>query len=226
VEKALSRLNWRGHSILAAGRTDAGVHATGQVLAVDLDWSHSVEDLKNALNAYLPREIAVRDVKIAPADFHPRLDAVMRKYEYYIICQEQRDPLRERFAWRLWPHPDYSLLQEASRLILGDHDFAAFGTPPHPQGRTLLTISHVEWLQEDDRLVFEIASKAFLYQMVRRLVAIQVSIGQKKQDIKELRLRLNLSKNEMDGGRTLFHMVAPPQGLILSEVNYNCQFTT
>jgi tRNA pseudouridine38-40 synthase len=224
VEKALRKLNWCGRSVLAAGRTDAGVHATGQVLAVDMDWKHSTDELRNALNAFLPIDIAVREVRVAPADFHPRHDAVTRKYKYKIICQEQRDPLRERFAWRLWLPPDFSLLQEASRNIIGEHDFAAFGTPPHEGGRTFLTISHAGWIQLDDTIIFEIASQAFLYQMVRRLVAIQVSIGQQKMDMQELILRMDLLSNELISGQRLFHIVAPPQGLILSEVHYDTQF--
>jgi tRNA pseudouridine38-40 synthase len=221
VERALKKLNWHGNSILAAGRTDAGVHATGQVLSVDLDWQHSDDDLMNALNANLPRDIAVREVRAVTADFHPRFDAVTRIYKYNIVCQKVRDPLRERYAWRLWPPPEISLLQEISQTIIGEHDFAAFGTPPQPGGRTCLTISQAKWIHLEDMIVFEIASKAFLYQMVRRLVAIQVLIGQKRLDLQELIQRLETSSYDTSyHHQRLFQKVAPPHGLILYEVIY------
>jgi tRNA pseudouridine38-40 synthase len=223
VEKALKKLNWCGTSILAAGRTDAGVHATGQVLAFDLDWTHSTDDLRNALNANLPWDIAIREVKVVQANFHPRFDAITRKYKYNIICQELRDPLRERYAWRLWPPPDLSLLQDVSYNLIGEHDFAAFGTPPHRGGRTRLTISQVQWNQENEMIVFEITSKAFLYQMVRRLVAIQVLIGQKRLDVTDLTQRLDKLSSVSKDHQIIFHKVAPPQGLILCEVAYNHQ---
>lgn len=222
VEKALKKINWHGNSILAAGRTDAGVHATGQVITVDLDWTHTNADLRNALNANLPRDIAAREVWAVPADFHPRFDAVTRKYKYNILCQEFRDPLRERFAWRSWSPPDLSLLQVASRHIIGEHDFSAFGTPPQEGGRTRLTISQVQWNQAEDMIVFEIVSKAFLYQMVRRLVAVQVLIGQHKIDMQELTQRLDPSSTRMNNHhQCLFQQVAPPHGLILCEVSYS-----
>lgn len=222
VEKALKQVNWHGNSILAAGRTDAGVHASGQVLAFDLDWKHSSAELRKALNANLPSDIAVREVSMTSADFHPRFDAISRKYKYNIVCQELRDPLRARYAWRLWPPPDISLLKDISQYIIGEHDFSAFGTPPIRGGRTRLTISQVQWIQVEDMIVFEIASKAFLYQMIRRLVAIQVLIGQNKLNRQELIQRLDSASTDANHNhQRLFQKIAPPHGLILWEVVYN-----
>lgn len=219
-ENALKKLIWDGPSILAAGRTDAGVHAKGQVLAFDLDWAHSSDDLKNALNAHLPPDIVVRDVKSVPSNFHPRFDAVTRKYQYLVLSQEIRDPFRERYSWRVWPTPELPLLQEASLHIIGDHDFAAFGTPPQPEGSTNRTITQASWIQDDDTIVFEIASRAFLYQMVRRLVAIQILIGQRKLDIQDLKNYLIKGKDHKPSSQRLFNKLAPPRGLILCEVSY------
>ena len=98
-EKALCKLGWTGRSVLMAGRTDTGVHATGQVTAFDLDWSHSDEELVRALNAALPADMAVHQARMVHAKVHPRFDALSRRYRYRLFCQPLRDPLWERFAW-------------------------------------------------------------------------------------------------------------------------------
>src|ERR1041384_7474046 len=91
-KKALNTLGWTGHSVLMSGRTDTGVHATGQVASCDLDWSHSDDELVRALNATLPDDVAVQKACTVNADFHPRFDATSRCYRYKIFCQAVRDP--------------------------------------------------------------------------------------------------------------------------------------
>ena len=103
VETALRQLGWRGRTVLSAGRTDTGVHASGQVIAFDLEWAHPAEELLRALNANLPEDVAAREIHEADLEFHPRYWAVSRRYRYRLFCQETRDPLRERYAWRVWP---------------------------------------------------------------------------------------------------------------------------
>ena len=140
LEKALRKLGWDGQTVYLAGRTDTGTHASGQVAAFDLDWGHGLEKLQDALNAHLPRDMAVREVKAAADDFHPRFDATSRRYRYRLFCASVRDPLRERYAWRVWPAvADLSPLAD---IWLGKHDFAAFGTPPRAGGSTV-TDGHV-----------------------------------------------------------------------------------
>src|SRR5690606_11536569 len=101
LENALRKLGWAGRSILLSGRTDTGVHATGQVAACDLDWAHADDELVRALNAKLPNDISVWDAKIARDDFHPRFGATSRVYSYRLFCDDVRNPIRERFAWRI-----------------------------------------------------------------------------------------------------------------------------
>ncbi len=96
VEQALRRIGWQGRAILFAGRTDVGVHASGQVIAFDLDWLHSTDALLAALNANLPADVAAQAAQLAADDFHPRYDARARCYRYRLFCQPRRDPLRER----------------------------------------------------------------------------------------------------------------------------------
>src|SRR6266498_4995595 len=110
LERALCKIGWTGSSVMMAGRTDNGVHAMGQVASFDLDWSHSDDDLVHALNAALPADMAVHQARMVHAKFHPRFDATSRLYRYRLFCQPLRDPLRERFAWRVWPATDGEVL--------------------------------------------------------------------------------------------------------------------
>jgi tRNA pseudouridine38-40 synthase len=214
VEEALRKLSWGGTSLLAAGRTDAGVHASGQVIAFDLEWRHSPAELLRALNAHLPPDVAARDIRIASPGFHPRFDAAWRCYRYHILCDPLRSPLKERYAWRVWPSPDLARLRAAARRLTGRHDFMAFGSPPQLGGKTTRTISRAEWFEEGPLLVFEIVSQAFLYHMVRRLVFFQVEIGQGRRQIDQLVERLEAPGSEM------VQDLAPAQGLVLVEVRY------
>lgn len=213
-EDALRKIGWQGSSVLAAGRTDAGVHASGQVVAFDFEWRHSLEDLCNALNANLPLEIAVSQAQIARPDFHPRFDASARTYEYRIICQPQRDPLRERFAWRVWPQPDFDLLLACAAKLEGAHDFAAFGTPPVEGGTTTREIFSAKWRQDGDALSFEVRANAYLYHMVRRMVHLQVEIGLGKVPLQTLDAALSGQLEAIIQG------LAPAHGLVLRSVEY------
>ncbi len=213
VEAALRCIGWQGRTILAAGRTDTGVHASGQVIAFDLDWNHPPDNLRNALNANLPPDVAARAVWTIHPGFHPRFDAISRRYRYHIFCEPARDPLRERYAWRVWPAASFDLLQKAAANLIGRYDFAAFGTPPRAGSSTTRTVFQAEWFQADAGLSFEITADAFLYHMVRRLVMAQVQIGQGWRHPDELSQALRAGGHPMQGS-------APAQGLVLVEVRY------
>src|SRR5512143_300598 len=103
LEQAARRVGWKGTSLMLAGRTDTGVHAVGQVAALDLDWRHEPAALRDALNARLPADLVVRDAQPVAEEFHPRFDAVSRRYRYAVRCAALRDPLEDRLAWRVWP---------------------------------------------------------------------------------------------------------------------------
>ncbi len=219
VEAALRQLGWNGRSILAAGRTDAGVHALGQVIAFDLEWEHSAEELQAALNARLPSSIVARQVGQVEDDFHPRYQAISRQYRYCIFCQPWRDPLRERYAWRVWPAVDVEVLRQLSTCLHGTHDFAAFGTAPEDRRGTIRRVFHADWRmgsnrQEAPDLIFEIVADAFLYRMVRRLVSIQVAIAQGRLAPERIQELLQTPAGKPVQG------LAPPQGLMLVQVVY------
>lgn len=219
VESTLRKLGWDGQSILSAGRTDAGVHAFGQVIAFDLDWNHSAEQLQAAINSLLPNSIAAQSVVEADAGFHPRYDARRRSYRYHIFCQNTRSPVRENYAWRVWPAVDLESMARAAGQLVGLHDFAAFGTPPRAGGSTWRTVYHASWNSVENHwdspdLVFEITGDAFLFRMVRRLVYIQAAVGQGKLDAKVIQHSLeNPPEAQLQG-------LAPPNGLFLMAVSY------
>ncbi|MEW6403918.1 MAG: tRNA pseudouridine(38-40) synthase TruA [Chloroflexota bacterium] len=217
IEDALRKLDWTGKSVLLAGRTDAGVHATGQVLAFDLAWRHSPEDLRNALNALLPDDISVRYISECSPGFHPRYDALFRTYRYRVLVDPIRNPVEERFSWRVWPAPALNRLQAAAELFLGVHDFAAFGSPHRAGGSTVREVTAASWYHErsDDDLVFVVTANAFLYHMIRRLVHAQVMVGQGVLHVEDILQYLETPQGPPVQG------LAPPHGLTLVEVKYS-----
>jgi tRNA pseudouridine38-40 synthase len=173
------------------------------------------------LNAALPADMAVHQARMVHATFHPRFDASSRRYRYRLFCQSLRDPLRERFVWRIWPPISGEALAEAAALFLGTHDFSAFGSPTTPTGGTVRTVTKAGWTQtEEDEWHFEVQANAFLYRMVRRLVFVQVAVAQGKV-LAEVIAR-SLAKQLSAGRRSeiLPAGLAPAHGLTLVEVAY------
>ena len=220
LEKALRKLGWQEQSVYLAGRTDTGTHASGQVAAFDLDWGHELAKLQDALNAHLPHDMAVHDVKVVADTFHPRFNATSRRYRYRLFCSGVRDPLRERYAWRVWP-PVTELVPLAV-IWTGTHDFSAFGTPPRKGGSTVRTVHHAEWQSHADEWTFDIQADAFLYRMVRHLVYVQVAVGQDRLNKETLIQALD---NRPEMRKKVYSQIpaslAPASGLTLVEVRYD-----
>ena len=214
VEAALQRIGWTGQTIYAAGRTDAGVHASGQVLALDMDWGHSPLDLQHALNANLPHDAAVRAVEEVDEAFHPRYAAEARRYEYRIFYAPDRDPLQERYAWRLWPVLDSEILALCAELFLGTHDFSAYGTPPKAGGATIRQVERSEWSFREMGAQYTIEANAFLFRMARRIVQAQVDAALGRIPVEAIGASLAGEMPEMVGG------LAPACGLTLAAVRY------
>ena len=220
LEKALRKIGWHGQTVYLAGRTDTGTHASGQVAAFDLDWNHPIQKLQDALNNHLPGDMAVREVKTADDDFHPRFSASSRCYRYRLFCASVRDPLRERYAWRVWPA--VTDLSGLAGIWPGKHDFGAFGTPPRSGGSTIRTVLSAGWLQHGDEWIFEIRADAFLYRMVRRLVYAQVAVGQNRLPADTLIQALDDRTEISQAARSLIPAsLAPASGLTLVEVRYD-----
>lgn len=214
IEKALNSIGWKEGSILSAGRTDSGVHAEGQVVSFMLDWDHHPTDLVKALNDNLPADISAKSAKKVQNVFHPRFDAVERIYRYQFVFQPMRNPLMERFFWRVWPMPERKIILKSSKKLIGTHDFSSFGKPPEDDITTARTIQSIKWKFENpDKGYIRISAKSFLYHMVRRIVYILVRIGQEKIDAVDLEFNL-AGQKELPAG------IAPACGLFLEKVNY------
>ena len=216
LEKSLRALGWPGASVMLAGRTDAGVHASGQVAALDLDWRHSPEALRDALNAGLPRDVVVAAAAIADAGFHPRFDALSRRYRYFVRFKTVRDPLHERTAWTTWPPADETMLTRIATCFVGCHDFGAFGSATRRGGGTVRTVTESKWTGADEEWCFEIAAEGFLYRLVRRLVYVQIAAAQRRcpEQAVVIALKTGFPSAELAAG------LAPPQGLVLVGVEY------
>ena len=212
VENALRKLGWQGRSISSAGRTDTGVHAAGQVIAFDLDWQHPAAELLAALNAQLPLDVAARSLRVALPTFHPRHGALSRRYAYQVFCDPLRNPLRERYAWRVWPEANIAQMRQAAAMLVGTHDFVTLGSPTRPGGTTLRKVLEADWREGEGMLRFEVAANAFLYHMVRRMAFLCVLVGQGRLSLEEFAGILE--------GKARKPGLAPPQGLILLEVVY------
>ena len=222
LEKALCTLGWTGRSVLMSGRTDTGVHARGQVASFDLHWSHSSEELVRALNAALPADMAAHQARVVHPKFHPRFEALSRHYRYRLYCQPLRDPIRERFAWRVWPLVRSEVLTETAEFFPGVHDFSAFGSPTRPGGSTVRTVLRAEWFQtEEDEWCFDVQADAFLYRMVRRLVFLQVAAARGKVSAEVISRAL--AEQPAAGNEKLPGGLAPAHGLTLVKVAYRDQ---
>ena len=176
LEGALSKIGQAG-AVLGAGRTDAGVHASGQVIAFNVTWRHGLDDLQRALNAVLPDDVAVLELEQVDETFHPRYDAVSRAYRYQLYNARVRDPLRLRYALCLgMPQLDVDAMRRALRHSIGAHNFAAFGQPTVGESTTR-TMLRAEVLAAGPEIAIELEANGFLYRMARRIVGTLIPIG-------------------------------------------------
>jgi tRNA pseudouridine38-40 synthase len=214
LEAALAQMTQETVTVQAAGRTDAGVHAAGQVVAFDTVWRHGVGALQRALNTVLPADVAVRDVEEATPDFHPRYDARSRHYRYTLYNAPVRWPLARRYSLHVAAPLDVEAMQRAAQALVGERDFAAFGRPHKPDGATVRRMLMAEWGGEPPWLTFDIEANAFLYRMVRSIVGTLIRVGRGEIDVEEFEAVL-ASRERSQAGPT-----ASPHGLCLMEVKY------
>lgn len=234
LETALGRLGGAAASTTFAGRTDRGVHAFGQVVAVNFpEWRASAGELERALAARLPGDMAARQVTDGDSAFHPRFDAVWREYRYWIVLGVL-SPFLGRYAWLLRDGSDAARMNEAASLLLGTHDFASFagggeGVPWSERStrkrgttRTLLrcAVRNLEFVPGLGRdagatgLEFRIAADGFLPRMVRNIAGALVEVGQGRQDPSWIG-EILAARDRRQGSE-----VAPAQGLTLWRVGF------
>lgn len=223
LEAALEQLTGTPVRVIGAGRTDAGVHALGQVVGFRAVWRHPLSDLQRALNAVLPADVAVLAVSLAEPDWHPRFSAVRRHYRYTVLNRAVRSPLDRRYAHLVTQPLDLERLQAAADQVVGEHDFASFGRPMEQGSQTTVRVIlsarwHEErlgeWAGAGSRLVLDLVGNAFLRGMVRSLVGTMLQIGAGLWPVEQMTTILAARQ------RGLTPPPAPACGLCLMQVDY------
>jgi tRNA pseudouridine38-40 synthase len=220
IEKSLKMLTGEKIRIKMAGRTDAGVHARGQVGAFDTLSPLPLPAFIDGLNHYLPPDIAVKKAYRAGADFDVRRNAISREYKYYILHCPTRSPLCNRFAWRVDGHLDIEAMNLACRALIGRHDFTSFvgseGTARQKQ--TVRDVYKAEITRDGEMVVYEMVAGSFLPHQVRNTVGSLVRVGQGRMTVEEFSGMVAAAIPGLAGP------TAPPEGLCLMRVNYPVDF--
>lgn len=215
LEHALHKMTGESLRIRGAGRTDAGVHARGQVAAFTTSSRHDPKTFVNALNHYLPDDIAVRAACEAPAGFHPRHHARSRRYRYLIASRRTRPALgRTRALWVKEPL-NVAAMDAEARSLIGTHDWASFSAPlSDPAASTVREVKAASVTKTDCEVTFDIEATAFLPQQVRRTVGVVLAVGRGAEKPGRVQALLD---NPVLGAAD---HTAAPHGLYLMEVKY------
>jgi tRNA pseudouridine38-40 synthase len=217
LEDALARLEGGPVTVHGAGRTDAGVHALGQVASAQVTSAHPVEVVARALNACLPPEIRVTSVDQAADDFHARFSARSKTYRYAIRNAPIVSPFERAYVWHVQDRLDLEAMRQGAAALVGTHDFAAFRSTGSEVKDTTRTITQSELVVSEaaTRLVYEITGDGFLRHMVRAIVGTLVEIGRGQRPAASIPALL------AGGSRAEAGATAPPQGLFLVRVDYD-----
>jgi tRNA pseudouridine38-40 synthase len=213
VEEALSKLVREKISIVGSGRTDTGVHCVQQFFHADIDKEFNLTDLIHRLNAFLPKDIAIRNILPVKSDAHARYDAYERSYQYKIT--RLKDPLLVGYAYYFFRDLDVPTMERASALLKGEHDFECFSKVKTDVNHFICDIKEASWNQKGNVLVFTITANRFLRGMVRAIVGTLLDVGTGKLSVKQFQEILK-SKDRKNAG-----MNAPPEGLYLTQVKYH-----
>lgn len=219
IEKALAVLHGHPVRLTGAGRTDAGVHAVGQVAGFFTDIaSIPAEKFLPALNKLLPRDIRILSAGEAPRDFHARFDASLRRYRYFILCGGRQDAFSLRYAWCVPRQPSIGKLNAMAAAITGERDFSAFASAKDASALRSRFVQDSSFWFEGEKLVYQVSANAFLWRMVRSLVGTMLFFEPKAEDEGEA---ANLMREILaSGDRKRAGPTAPPQGLFLWNVEY------
>lgn len=215
LEQALLKLTQERTRVIAASRTDAGVHARGQVVSFRTGSTLSTKKFVSGLNHYLPRDIAVKRAQRVDASFNVRLKATSREYSYYILNSPTRSPLREGFCYLVTGRLNIDLMNQASKALIGEHDFASFASSLEPRIKsTRRQIYKAEVTRDGELVIFSVVANSFLPHQVRNTVGALIRIGLGKMSLDEFYSIIEKKKPGLAGP------AAPGCGLCLERVNY------
>ena len=222
LEAAIERITGEAVRTLASGRTDAGVHALGQVVGFRTETKLLPEILVRALNAELPFDVAVLDAQQVADDFHPIRDAIRKRYRYVIHDGPVRDVFSRYYAWQVKQPLDAEAMRRAAAGLLGSHDFSSFESAGAPRQDSIRTITDIQVSRngagqggaENHIITVEVEADGFLYNMVRAIVGTLVEVGRGAQS-ESWPAEAMLAKDRSKAGPTV-----PPQGLFLVRVDY------
>ena len=212
VEKALSSVLCEKITVIGAGRTDAGVHAVGQVAHFSTENSLDIVNIINGANSQLKKDLRIWDIEEVPASFHARFNAVSRSYRYQLLKWDR--PLKRRFAWFPDCSWDDEVIREAVCLLAGEHSFKSFSHARPDEEEYICNVIEAAWEYDEDGSVFTIIADWFMHKLVRGIVGALIDVGRGYISFDEFRRLLEEPENN---GAT---RVAQPQGLMLVEVGY------
>jgi len=219
LEESLLRLTGEEIRVSMAGRTDAGVHANGQVASFNTRSALSEKAFVSGLNHFLPEDIAVRSACRVSASFDPRRQAIKREYEYFILNSDSRSALWNGRAYRVGGDIDIEAMNRACRLLLGEHDFASFASSVEDAGKSTVRRMHEASVRRDGEMVIvKLVANAFLPHQVRNTVGALLRIGQRKMTLGEFRDIINIREFGLAGPSV------PACGLYLNKVDYGNYF--
>ena len=215
IERRLAELLQTEVRIHGSGRTDAGVHARGQVFHFDANWRHGAEKLLAALRGGLPSSIQVQSAEPVSDEFHARYSATGKIYHYHLVHGAWADPFEHAFTWSVPKALDVAAMRSAAEVLRGRHDFRAFSAfGGEERENTVRTLARLDLIESGPRLRIEAEAEGFLYKMVRSLAGALVYAGMGK--LTPERIAALLETRE----RTAEVETAPPQGLFLMKVHY------
>ena len=214
IEAALERIFAEPVRVFGSGRTDAGVHARGQVASISIPREFDPAELQRALNSILPPEIVVLDIAPVPDNFDPRRAARSRVYEYRVLNRKIASAFEYRYSWLVRDQLDLGAMNRAARIFVGEHDFAAFRSLGTEVRTTTRRVMFSEWTRDGDLFLYRVEANSFLRHMVRAMVAAMIDVGRGKLAANKVATILA----GLDRGAAPAN--APPGGLYLVEVRY------
>ncbi len=214
IMKALKKLTGKEIILHGAGRTDAGVHAYGQVASFMLEMNIPVERIPLALNSNLPEDITIVNARQVPMDFHARYNAIGKRYIYHIYENRYRSSLLRNYSYHVRYDLDHNKMREGAKILMGTHDFRGFMSKGSSIENTIRTIHKLDLISKDNSLYIHIEGDGFLYNMVRIITGTLVKIGAGNMPVDQIKKVLE------SGDRTLAGPKAPPEGLFLDKVFY------